>query len=117
MPLATVHRAAAADGDDDNRSGASWRTAAAASTCRSVGFSSTSSKTNTSSPASRSDCMARCGWPAASRPGSVTSRTRVPPSSRHKIAGSTQGARSEDDAAQRLIVEWRHQIPIIDLSN
>src|SRR5439155_10467451 len=30
----------------------------------------------------RSDASARWGWPAASRPGSVTSRTRVPPSSR-----------------------------------
>src|SRR5262245_16576179 len=63
---------------------AAWRraTAAAASTCRAVGFSSTPSKTATSSPASPSACTARCGWPASSSPGSVTSRARRPPSSR-----------------------------------
>src|SRR4051812_31425495 len=54
-----------------------------AATSRSVGFSFTPSKTNASSPASRTAATARCGCPAASRPGSVTRRTRVPPSSRH----------------------------------
>src|SRR5262249_54996646 len=40
------------------------------------------SNRNTSRPAACSDASARCGWPASSRPGSVTSSTRVSPSSR-----------------------------------
>src|SRR5260370_5740704 len=51
------------------------------STCRVVGFSSTPSKTKTSRSALRRQAKARWGWPAASRPGSVTKRTRVPHSS------------------------------------
>src|SRR4051812_11615738 len=53
-----------------------------AATSRSVGFSFTPSNVNTASPASAITRSARRGWPACSGPGSVTSRTRVPPSDR-----------------------------------
>ena len=52
---------------------------------------------------------ARCGWPAASRPGSVTSSTRRAAEFARQLAQAVQRAGPEDDARQRLEVERRQR--------
>ena len=58
-------------------------------------------------PAAAATRMARCGCPAVSRPGSVTSRARVQPSSWASSPRRLHDAGAEDNARRRVKVERR----------
>ena len=86
----------------------SFATASPASTCSVVGFSSTPSKRATVRPAASSESIPRCAWPAATIPGSLTTRTRCTSSPARHGSRARQLAGAEHDPRRALEVEREH---------